>query len=165
MKIQQILDNKLIPFKSVQICGSFNIVMFIISGLTSPIHHLRSSKRWNPQSLHGLLTVSTFQFCGHQSLDTKRSSYTYLQSQVLLYSNLFKMEQCIGNARCKCVTVTLKSDYDKEQEVMPKLWSQIYLGLRDELCDLLAGVEWSHLHMGHSPVSSTLCVQNLVMFL
>lgn len=41
----------------------------------------------------------------------------------------------------------------------------IYLGLRDELCDLLAGVERGHFHVGHTPVGSTLCVQNLVMFL
>lgn len=33
--------------------------------------HLRCSKRWNPQPLHGLLTVTSFQLCGHQSLGTQ----------------------------------------------------------------------------------------------
>lgn len=46
------------------------------------------------------------------------------------------------------------------------MWRQaVYLSLRDELCDLLTGVEWSHLHVSHTPISSTLCVQNLIMFL
>lgn len=40
-----------------------------------------------------------------------------------------------------------------------------YLCLRNELRDLLAGVERCHLHMGHTPVSPTRGVQNLVMFL
>ena len=41
----------------------------------------------------------------------------------------------------------------------------VYLGLRDELGDLLAGVEGGHLHVGHAPVRPTGRVQDLVMLL
>lgn len=40
-----------------------------------------------------------------------------------------------------------------------------HLCLRDELCDLLAGVERCNFHVSHTPVSSTRSIQDLVMFL
>lgn len=40
-----------------------------------------------------------------------------------------------------------------------------HLCLRDELCDLLAGVERCNLHVSHTPVSSARSIQDLVMFL
>lgn len=38
-----------------------------------------------------------------------------------------------------------------------------YLSLRYELCDLFAGIKWSHFNMGNSPVSPPWCFQNLIM--
>lgn len=40
-----------------------------------------------------------------------------------------------------------------------------HLRLRDELRDLLAGVERSHLHVGHAPVGPAGGVQDFVMLL
>lgn len=41
----------------------------------------------------------------------------------------------------------------------------VYLRLGDELCDLLAGVEWRHLHVSHTPVGPARSIQDFVMFL
>ena len=41
----------------------------------------------------------------------------------------------------------------------------VYLGLRDELGDLLAGVEGGHLHVRDPPVGPPRRVQDLVMLL
>lgn len=40
-----------------------------------------------------------------------------------------------------------------------------YLSLRDELGDLLAGVEGGHLHVGHAPVGPPRRLQDLIMLL
>ena len=40
-----------------------------------------------------------------------------------------------------------------------------YLSLRNELGDLLTGVEGGHLHVGHAPVSPTGSLQDLIMLL
>ena len=45
------------------------------------------------------------------------------------------------------------------------LCAHVHLCLRDELGDLLAGVERCHLHVSHTPVGPTSSVQDLVMFL
>lgn len=39
----------------------------------------------------------------------------------------------------------------------------VYLSLRDELCDFLARVKWSHFNVGHPPVGPPWCLQNLIM--
>lgn len=41
----------------------------------------------------------------------------------------------------------------------------LYLCFRDELVDLLAGVEGCHLHFGHAPLCPSCCLQVLVMLL
>lgn len=45
------------------------------------------------------------------------------------------------------------------------LSNNLHLCLRDDLCDLLAGVERGHFNVSHPPVSSPRCLQNLIMFL
>ena len=40
-----------------------------------------------------------------------------------------------------------------------------YLSLRDELGNLLAGVEGGHLHVGHAPLGSPRRLQDLIMLL
>lgn len=45
------------------------------------------------------------------------------------------------------------------------IYSCVHLGLRDELCDFLACVKWSHFNMGHPPVSPPRRLQNLIMLL
>lgn len=41
----------------------------------------------------------------------------------------------------------------------------VYLGLRYELCDLFAGIKWSHFNVDDSPIGPPRCLQNLIMLL
>lgn len=109
-----------------------------------------SCPQWrNSQPLHGPLTISSLQLSGHQGLDTQTAK-NYSQWSVFYLCVLFSTNIIVLLRVCVCVYyVCLRK----------------HLCLRDELRDLLAGIERCHLHVGHTPVSTTRGVQDLVMFL
>lgn len=109
-----------------------------------------SCPQWrNSQSLHGLLTISFLQLCGHQGLDTIHiitlSGISFSCTDLCAFC--FPPTSLYHVFVCDCVHLSK------------------HLCLRDELCDLLAGVERCHLHVSHTPVGPARGVQDLVMFL